>query len=266
MLLLPNGVEPVARLLVLSDEQLDLLGAVQAQGGTHAAFLHLIAASGHRTAGINQAALQRDHAPALLALHADARGLGQILGDEGVLNCEEEGDGVLRLSRLDQVHQPSNTLRSVDGHVHLPLALLDLVQGDARGAAKLVAADELDHRLRIFSAVDYDGIEHAASRGDSHIVLLWDGAQVAQAPVHSLKPAGPGLLVDSFDQPSSSALLLCLRAGLFGLGTSCADLRSDFLQLLANSFQALLGIRGELEPLVLEFASLFRLRFTRVHT
>mmetsp|Transcript_75399 Transcript_75399/g.190677 ORF Transcript_75399/g.190677 Transcript_75399/m.190677 type:complete len:313 (-) Transcript_75399:1384-2322(-) len=149
LLFLPNRVQPRVSLLVRRHDLLDFLWAVEAQGGAHAALGHLMTAAAHRTAGVDQLARKRDHAPALTALDANACGLIQVLGDQSVLHREKEGDGVLGLCGLNQIDQPRHSLRRLHRHVHLALPLPDLLQGDTGGATEVIPADEFDHCLRI---------------------------------------------------------------------------------------------------------------------
>mmetsp|Transcript_126527 Transcript_126527/g.366288 ORF Transcript_126527/g.366288 Transcript_126527/m.366288 type:complete len:592 (-) Transcript_126527:1243-3018(-) len=258
-LLLTDGGHPREGLLVRSDVLLNLLLAESAHRRTHAALHDLVAAAAHRAARVDELAIQGDDAPPLPTLHSDPRGLVQVLGDQRVLQREVEGHAVLIPRGLDQIDQPRSALRRFDLLVHLPLALLDLFQGDARGTAQVVLPDELDNGLCVGGAVDNDGVKHAASCGDGDVVLLRDRPQVAQAAMHAMELPGRGGLVDRSDQPRPCVLLLELRLGLLGLGSRGVDRFRRLLHLAGNELQPRLGLRGQTQTLRLQLRGLRRL-------
>mmetsp|Transcript_96610 Transcript_96610/g.207267 ORF Transcript_96610/g.207267 Transcript_96610/m.207267 type:complete len:417 (+) Transcript_96610:818-2068(+) len=73
--LLADRCEPCIGLLIGIHKALHLLRAVLAERGAHAALRDLIAAATHGATRIDELAIERDHTPALTALHANPRGL-----------------------------------------------------------------------------------------------------------------------------------------------------------------------------------------------
>mmetsp|Transcript_93753 Transcript_93753/g.264717 ORF Transcript_93753/g.264717 Transcript_93753/m.264717 type:complete len:586 (-) Transcript_93753:1875-3632(-) len=244
LLLFPADVHELGvRLLVRVLESLHFFGTVQAQRRPHPALSDLVAATAHRAAAVDELAVQSDDAVSRPALEADARCLLQIFGNEGVAKGEVERDSVLRLRRLDKVDKTGHILWSPAVVVHFALLILNLLQADARGAAKVFATHELDHRLCVLCAVHDDGVEHAASRGNSHVVLFRDRTEVAETPMYAAEQTSLRLLVNGLDETAAVVLLLERRLGLLGFDTSRGNFLNELVHLARHNLEAILRLR-----------------------
>mmetsp|Transcript_70921 Transcript_70921/g.114356 ORF Transcript_70921/g.114356 Transcript_70921/m.114356 type:complete len:590 (+) Transcript_70921:2032-3801(+) len=194
-----------------------------------------------------------------LALETNASCLVHVLGHQRVAKGEEEGHTVLRLLRFDQVEQPGGTLRRVVEAVHVPSLLLDLLHANAGGAAKILASDELDHCLSVLGGLHHNCVQHGAGSRDSDIVLLVDGAQVAEAAIDALEPTSLGLLIHRLDETASEVLLFELRARLLGLHTGGLSLLGDLLHLSRDLTEALLGITDQLDAVLAHLGGILAL-------
>ena len=145
----------------------------------HAPALRLAAAL-HGAAGVDDDAVGRDDAVALVAIEGDLARLLPVAAHERVLQREVEGDAVLLLGALDEVDEPLRSGGRLEGGGELLLQVLLPVERDERGDAELLLAHQLDALLRRAGVVHHDVVERAARRRDRDVELGRDAAQRAQ--------------------------------------------------------------------------------------
>ena len=169
-----------ALLLVLAN---DLRGySVRCKFRTHAAALNGITTARHRTRGVDELALQRDHTPTFLSTKRNPVGLVQVVGDESVRERLVERGREAGLLRFDEIEETRYILWSLN-LVHTAIA--EFVEDDERRPADLLATEVLDASLTLLDGVHDHVAELTTGSGDSHIILVGDGSQTSQTPLQS---------------------------------------------------------------------------------
>ena len=154
-----------------------------AERGAHRAAEHLVPATGHGAALVDQLPLLGDNAPALAGVRDPVR-LLQVASHERIAELVVERGGEALVLRAHQVKQPRHALGCLD-RLHQRRLDLEAVEQDKIGAAEPVLAQVFDALLPGLDTLDDQVVQPGARRADRHVVPVIDRAQVAEPPVEA---------------------------------------------------------------------------------
>ncbi|CAI4215741.1 unnamed protein product [Parascedosporium putredinis] len=199
-------------------------GAVNLQAN----LLHPGVKNGDLITLVNELTGKRDDPPPLRAI-GNSVGLGEILGNESVLQGMVKSGTEPVFLRPNQVEETGRVLGSLDGgHV----AGTELVQADKVGAAKVCLTQVLDALLAGFDSIRDEVVEGAACGGNGNVILGINGAEIAKTTMEAVNTAR---LLHAHEGGEDIALGLALSetgAGLLGLLADLGLLNLALLELL----------------------------------